>query len=94
MSLHCDRCGHDIPVVGLETADARAALARSARTSRIGAIQWLRAHKGYSLIDGKLITNHITDESETGVRCCYKCRSTDILDGQPCSRCRSLALDW
>lgn len=94
MSLRCDRCGYDIPLSGLETAEARAALARSARTSRIGAIQWLTATKGYSLADGKVVMNHVTGETEAGARFCYKCGSTDILDGQPCPRCRSLALDW
>lgn len=94
MTLGCERCGYHIPVRGLETAEARAELGRAARQSRVRAIQWLIANHGYDITDGKVIMNHITGEAMSGERYCYKCRSIDIEDGEPCPQCRSLVLDW
>lgn len=94
MSLRCERCGYEMPMRGLETPEARADLAASARVSRIGAVQDLVKSRGYELGDGKILMNHLTSEDEAGVRRCYKCDATDFVDGQPCPRCRSLVLDW
>lgn len=94
MSLHCDRCGYEMPTRGVETAEARASLGREARISRISAIQTLRKATDCSINDAKILMNHITGEAASGQRCCYKCGFLEIDDGQACPHCRSLVLDW